>query len=441
MVFGADYAIILILMSRYDAIIVGAGVSGLAAAQRLLQAGRRVLVLEARDRIGGRAFTDNVTFRRPFDQGCHWLHSPDENPFTRIADEHGFAHAPVAVSGAIYVGGARLPESEGRAVEACRERTFDAIRAAGADLPVSAIIDWNDPAAAHVAHAFTAKMGIEPQQASSLDFARYRWVGEDRPVRDGLGALVHRHFAAIPVTLSARVRRIDWAGPWLRVESNAGVVEAPQVVITVSAGVLRAEAIAFAPGLPDWKLKAIEAIPMARALKVGLEFSREVFGIAGPAFMTAIPSAEPRVQKVDAMDFEIWPAGWNGVTCYFDGDLARRLEEARGRAAEEFALETLAGIFGTSVRKSLRTAARTGWNQDDLTHGTYSAPLPGRAAERAALGRPVDGRLHFAGEAVSIAYSGDMHGAYLSGLDAAEAILGGQRDSEMIGWGESPRPR
>jgi len=274
-----------------------------------------------------------------------------------------------------------------------------------------------------VAHAFTAKMGIEPEQASSLDLANYRWIGEDRPVRDGLGALVQRHFAGVPVVLGARARRVDLTGPVARVGFDSGVAEAPRVVLTVSTGVLRSEAIVFAPRLPDWKLRAIGSIPMARALKVGMEFSRDVFGIPGPAFMTAVPSAERVGRRFDAMDFEIWPAGWNGVTCYLDGNLARRLEESGGRAVEEFALETLVGIFGTSMRRSLLTAARTGWNQDDLTHGTYSAPLPGRAAERAELGRPVDGRLYFAGEAVSIPYSGDMHGAYLSGLDAADEIL------------------
>ena len=81
------------LMSTYDAIIVGAGVSGLAAARRLIEAGRRVLVLEGRDRIGGRAFTDAVTFSRPFDQGCHWLHTPERNPFVEIADRHGCVYA------------------------------------------------------------------------------------------------------------------------------------------------------------------------------------------------------------------------------------------------------------------------------------------------------------------------------------------------------------
>jgi len=432
-------------MSTYDVIIVGAGISGLAAARRLLEAGRRVLVLEGRDRIGGRAFTDTTTFTRPFDVGCHWLHSPDENPLARLAETHGVAVAREAAHGGIYTGGARLSSKDERAAVEFRDRTFAAIRRAGAggaeddagqgaaiagaDRPVSEIIDWSHPAAAYAAHCFTAKMGIEPQRASSRDFAVYRWIGEDRPVRDGFGALVHRHFAGVPVTLGARVRRIDLTASLPRVVSDTGAAEATHVLVTVSPGVLRSGAIAFAPRLPDWKLAAIEAIPMARALKVGLEFGRDVTGLAGPAFLTAmVGSARGAAAAAwpagrDAMDVEIWPTGWNGVTCYLDGDVARRLEEAGGRVAEEFALDALAGMFGTSIRAALRTSARTGWNQDDLTCGTYSAPLPGRAEARSALGRPLDGRVHFAGEAVSIPWSGDAHGAYQSGIDAAEAML------------------
>jgi len=419
-------------MTTYDAIIVGAGVSGLAAARRLLAAGRRVLVLEGRDRAGGRAFTDTTTFRRPWDHGCHWLHSPDENSFTRIADDHGFVYAPEAAPEGIYRDGAKLSPNDERAAVEFRERTFAAVRragglgtggagaacAGGVDRPVSEILDPAHPAAAYAAHAFTAKMGIEPRHASTRDFANYRWIGEDRPVRDGFGALVQRVFAGVPATLGARVRRIDTTGARARVESDAGIAEAHQVLVTVSTGVLRAEAIAFAPRLPDWKVRAIEALPMARALKVGLEFTRDVTGLEGPAFLTALTGSGG-----DAMDVEIWSPGWDGVTCYLDGDLALRLEEAPGRAVEEFALDTLAGLFGSSVREALRTGVRTGWNRDEFTHGTYSAPLPGHADARAALGRPLDGRIFFAGEAISLVWAGDAHGAYQSGLDAAEEML------------------
>jgi monoamine oxidase len=429
-----------ILMSLYDDIIIGAGAAGLAAARRLLEAGRRVLLLEGRDRIGGRAFTDTTTFSRPFDQGCHWLHSPGENPFTRLADAHGFVYARQAASAGIYVDGVRLPPDDERRMVQYREEVFAAIRAGAGgtgrpgdtsrgDRPVSGIIDWTRDVAAYAAHAFTAKTGVEPGHGSTLDFANYRWIDEDRPVRDGFGALVHRVFAEVPVTLRARVRRVDLSGRRVRVESEAGTAEAPHVLVTVSTGVLRSEAIAFTPRLPNWKLGAIEAIPMARALKVGLEFSRDVIGLGGPALLTTLSgcgggAAPGGARERESMDVEIWPAGWNGVTCYLDGDLAGRLEKAGGRAPEEFALDTLAGIFGSSIRGALRTSARTGWNQDDLTHGTYSAPLPGRADARTTLGRPIDDRVFFAGEAVSIPWSGDLHGACQSGLDAAEAMLG-----------------
>jgi len=408
-------------MSAYDIIVVGAGVAGLAAADRLLRAGKRVLVLEGRDRIGGRAFTDTTTFRRPFDHGCHWLHSPEENPFTRLADAHGFVYAREAAPAGIYVDGVRLAPDDERSAVDFRERTFAAIRRAGsdgADRPVSEFIDRDHPAAAYAARAFAAKMGIEPRHASALDFAHYHWIGEDRPVRDGFGALIHRCFAGVPVTLSARVRRIDWPGARARVVSDTGAAEAARVLLTVSTGVLREEAIAFTPRLPDWKLKAIEALPMARALKVGLEFERDVTGLQGPAFLTAMARGGR-----DAMDVEVWPPEWNGVTCYLDGDLALSLEEAGGRAVEEFAIDMLAGMFGPSVRDALRSSVRTGWNRDELTRGTYAAALPGRTDARAVLGRPLDGRLFFAGEAIHAAWAGDAHGAYQSGIDAADEML------------------
>jgi monoamine oxidase len=79
-------------MSHYDVAIIGAGAAGLAAGLSLQSAGRSFIVLEARDRIGGRAFTDATTLGLPFDCGAHWLHAASQNPFTTIADRLGFAY-------------------------------------------------------------------------------------------------------------------------------------------------------------------------------------------------------------------------------------------------------------------------------------------------------------------------------------------------------------
>jgi monoamine oxidase len=79
-------------MSHYDVAVIGAGAAGLAAGLTLQISGRSFIVLEARDRIGGRAWTDTATLGLPFDCGAHWLHAAAQNPFTRIADRLGFAY-------------------------------------------------------------------------------------------------------------------------------------------------------------------------------------------------------------------------------------------------------------------------------------------------------------------------------------------------------------
>ena len=78
--------------SHVDVVIVGAGAAGLAAARTARRLGLGCVVLEAMDRIGGRAFTSSEPFGEPWDLGCHWLHSADVNPFRLLADEYGFRY-------------------------------------------------------------------------------------------------------------------------------------------------------------------------------------------------------------------------------------------------------------------------------------------------------------------------------------------------------------
>ena len=104
--------------------------------------------------------------------------------------------------------------------------------------------------------------------------------------------------------------------------------------------------------------------------------------------------------------------------------MARRLEHEGGRAGERIALEALRSIFGSAVEASLVRARETRWETDPLTRGAYANALPGCAGARADLARAVGDRLFFAGEATAADCGGDAHGAYLSGLAAAEAILG-----------------
>jgi monoamine oxidase len=407
-------------MPADDAIIVGAGVAGLAAARRLLDAGRRVRVLEARDRRGGRAWTDQGALGVPFDLGCHWMHGAATNPFLPIAERERFTCPDDLPHLGYFQAGERLPPAR----EAALRARFEAVKAAartagreGRDLPVASCIDPADGETAWVAALFTSKFGVEPAGISTLELARYQWSPDDRPVLEGFGELLRRHFETVPVETSTPVTAIDWGRDPVRLTTPCGVVEGRAAIVTVSTGVLGAETIAFTPRLPDWKRDAIAALPMARAIKVGIRLGSPLHDRV-PALLHCIPrSGIP-------MDVELWPAATPGVTCYLDGPPAARLEREGETAAREVALEGLVEIFGSRVRADVAAVLSTSWGTDPLTRGTYSSARPGSGDGRTLLARPLEGRLYFAGEAATVEHTGDAHGACFSGLAAAEAILG-----------------
>ncbi|MGH9796808.1 MAG: flavin monoamine oxidase family protein [Candidatus Polarisedimenticolia bacterium] len=406
-------------MSVDDVIVVGAGVSGLAAARRLLDAGRSVRVLEARDRRGGRAWTDTAGLGVPFDLGCHWLHGAATNPFLQEAERLGFTCPADLPHLGYFQDGERLPP----AAEAALRTRFEALKTAarvvgreGRDLPVASCIEPAGWESVWVAALLTSKFGVEPAGISTLELARYRWSPDDRPVLEGFGELLRRHFEPVPVVTSAPVTAIDWGRDPVRVRTPHGVAEGRSVIVTVSTGVLGAETIAFSPRLPAWKRDAIAALPMASAVKVGIRLERAPDDRV-PALLHCI------ARSGLAMDVELWPAASPGATCYLDGQPALRLEREGEAAVREAALAGLVEIFGSRVRSEVIAVLSTTWGADPLTRGTYSSARPGSGDSRALLARPLEGRLYFAGEAATIEHTGDAHGACFSGLAAAGAIV------------------
>jgi monoamine oxidase len=408
-------------MSRCEVVIVGAGVAGLAAGKRLREAGREVRILEARDRIGGRAHTDAEPLSVPFDLGCHWIHAPQANPLARVAEEIGAACDRNVPHLGFYADGGRLDAKSEAAIREQFERFKAAARhagKAGRDAPASELIDSSLPEARYLRALFTAKHGVDPERFSTLELGEYTWPSEDWAVRDGYGALLAKIFSEVPVELDAPVEGVDWDGGEVVVRTPRGEIAAARALLTVSTGVLASGSIAFRPRLPEWKMRAIEALPMAHTLKVGVRFTKEVLGLPGPGAMTALSRSRP------PLDIEIWPTGWKGVTCYFDGPPALEIDRSKEGEAEDLAIEALVELEGTALRSRVAATLRTRWSSDPFSRGAFSSALPGLGVPRADLAKPLEGKLYFAGEATSIQFGGDAHGAYLSGFDAAEAILG-----------------
>lgn len=409
-----------------DIVIVGAGAAGLAAARRLRELKVSFVVLEARPRIGGRAFTDTGTLGAPVDLGGHWLHSPALNPLTPLAERYGIRVDRSPGPARLAIDGRLLSGAEADAAEAGVADGFARIAAARDDRDgaVSDLVPEGDPSSGLFEAAFLAKQGVAPAGCSSRDFARYVWEGDDWPVLDGLGALVARHARSVPVELSTPVTRIAWHGrEHVAVDTPRGTVEARAAIVTVPAGVLAGEALRFDPPLPGWKQQAIADLPMGSCNKLSLGLAGNPFGDASGPVLAAGSGADRSVE------FLLREDGRDVVTMMVNGPFGRDLAAAGAPAMIDYAASRLSALFGSDIRSALTGRhVLADWDHDPWSAGCYAVARPGAADARAALARPVEDRLFFAGEAVHDRYMGDVHGAHLSGEaaadDAARAISG-----------------
>ena len=399
-----------------DVAVVGAGAAGLAAAHRLRQRGIRALVLEARDRIGGRAHPVMTSAGVPVDLGCGWLHSADRNPWVPIARQLGFGideRLPGWGGRLVRMGFSEVEQADWfRAREAFYERLETA--AIGPDRPAVTLLEpgnrWNTLLNA----ISTWANGVELERLSLHDYSRYDSTDINWRVREGYGALVAGFGADAPVRLGTPVRRIDWSGRAMMLETEVGTVRAKAIILTVPPSVIVAEGIAFTPALPPKKLAAAHDLPLGVDNKLYFaldgdwpEIDRDwhVFGSA---------------ERTRTAAYQLKPLGQPLVEMFTGGELARDLEHAGEAAMAAFALDELAGVFGNRIRNHLRPLAASAWASDPYARGSYSYALPGHADDRAVWAEPVGERLFFAGEATSARDFSTTHGAYLTGLDAAE---------------------
>lgn len=403
-----------------DVVVIGAGAAGLAAGRRLMEAGREVIVLEAADRVGGRCVTDTETFPVPFDRGGSWLHAATANPLTPIARELGFTivedeHVPRLVS----VDGRLLSEQEVADYVAYNNAVFDALQAAGeAGWDVAASTLLPEGPYRHCTESVLSWVhSVDPEGISALDYSRFTKAEGEWLLREGLGSVIARHGAEVPVALSTPATEIDRAGTTPRVVTPAGAIEAKAVIVTVSTGVLAAGDIRFMPELPDRKLQAIIDLPCGVLNKTALLFDGGLAEAGADDRYSYFPS------EGQGMGIRINHLGSALSICFTGGSFGIGLEEAGPGAATDFALEGLAAAFGSSLRKRLVKSDETRWWTCPLTRGAYSGARPGRADARTALAEPLDGRLFFAGEATIPEWTATVAGAHLSGLRAAEEAL------------------
>jgi monoamine oxidase len=409
----------------WDLVVVGAGVAGLAAARTALEIGLTTVVLEAKDRIGGRAWTDTQSLGVPWERGANWLHNADSNFFTRYADAHGFAYeAMTAPARRLWAGGwaAADLKSARDEYEAQAFRAVQAAGAAGCDVAAAEVIPPHPRFRATFEPWFAALVGAEPARASSLDYARADGSGGNRRLERGFGTLVAHYGRGLPVRPATPVTTIRWGGREVGVATPHGSLRARSVIVTLSTSALAAGRIRFDPALPSARLEALAGVPTGAANKVALAFARHVFDRDAPFFLRFAD------ERFAPFVFEMRPFGRDLAIGHLGGRWARELEAAGPRATIDLAQEALVQAFGADVRRQLRAAATTAWCSDPDVMGGYSCALPGWAHLRRLLTEPLAERVYFAGEACSLDRYGTVHGAWATGVAAAHLLNGRRRN-------------
>ncbi len=406
---------------RLDVVVVGAGAAGIAAGRELRRRGLSVLILEGRDRLGGRAHTDPCGTSYPLDLGCEWLHSADRNVLAGIAVGHGFTldkseppwrkRSPQPGFGDAEQAAF---DAEQDAFYARLEDAADAVRRTGRDRTAAEFLDplarWNGFTDA----ISTYYNGAPLDRVSVLDFDRYTDTDVNWRVRGGYGAMIAALGAELPVRRGCRVTGVDLGGSGVRVETADGAVDATAAIVTASTGVLASGAIRFAPALDD-RMEAAHHLPLGVADKVFFAL-RDAEAFEADTRVVGAPG------RRDTGSYTLRSGGRALVEGYFGGDHARHLEADGLPAFVDAARAEITAALGRDIGASLTPVVATGWARDPLALGSYSHALPGHADARAALARPVDERLFFAGEATSTHFFSTAHGAYEEGTRAARAL-------------------
>lgn len=430
-------------METFDTVVIGAGVSGLTAARFLAQADHRVVVLEARDRIGGRTHTERAGGVST-DLGASWIHGIDGNPLTDVVKAFGMRMVEFTV-GSYQPDGRPIayygPTGERLNDEAVRKFADD-IREFTRQL--QAVIDASELGSTYLDAIDTTLAGLEWEvnRAQRLrEFLLHRseeqfgvWAGDldahgldDDTVEgdevvfpDGFDQLAANLATGLDVRLERVVTRVTWSRDGVTLSTHKGEFAGARAVVTVPIGVLKSGDLTFEPVLPKPIASAINGFEMNNFEKVVLRFSTKFWDEGVHAIRQQGEAGE-------------WWHSWYDLTAlhgvptlltFAAGPSAIETREWNHDRIVDSVLETLRGIYGNRV-ESPDGVQITDWQSDPYSRGSYAYMAPGsKVGDHDLMATPVDGVLHIAGEATWGEDSATVTAALRSGHRAAENILG-----------------
>lgn len=424
-----------------DVIVVGAGAAGLAAARALSNEDYDVIVLEARNRIGGRVWTDRTWADTALDMGASWIHGSRDNPLSSLVRQFKLKTAITDydnlwlydTSGSLVNDDAQdridtrlddLLDELDELRDDFDEEDRDDISLQQAVDSILARRDFSERARRELNYAINAT--IEHEYGTDIaNLSFYYWDdgeefdGGDLLLPNGFDQVMQGLAAGMDIRLEHVVEHIAYTRYNVTVTTNQGVLTAERVIVTVPLGVLQKGKITFSPPLPRKKQAAMHRLGMGMLNKVYLRFP-EVFWEREPDLLGYI--SERKGEWSEWLNMYKY-LGKPILLGFNAGVYGQQLEQLSDTQVVDGAMDVLRRIYGTSIPNP-EAWLISRWGTDSYAYGSYSYLRPHATPDDYdLLAAPVELTLFFAGEATSRDYAATVHGALLSGEYAAQLII------------------
>ena len=426
-----------------DAVVVGAGVAGLTAARLLTAAGWKVVVVEGRDRVGGRVWTDRSS-SQPLDRGASWIHGVNENPLWKAVHALGVRTVEFTV-GSYQAGGRPIayygPDHQRLSDDAVAEFVADV---GVVEERLSNTIAASAPGSSYsaVVEVTLNELGWEPDRAERVrEFLRHRteeqygaWIddldahgldddsvdGDEVVFPDGYDQLVQRIAEGLDIRFGHIVHQVDWSDRGVVVRTDNRDFAAAQGIVTVPVGVLRSDEFVIHPPLPKPVASALSGLEMNHFEKIFLRFPTKFWPDNVYAIRQQGPSGTWWHSWYDLTDLHGAPT----LLTFAAGPCAQAISGWPQERVLDSVLAALRRLFGDQVMEPTEWTI-TNWREDRFSRGSYAYMAVGSSREdHEVLATPVGGVLHIAGEATWMPDPATVTGAFESGRRAAQRIAG-----------------
>lgn len=409
-------------------IIVGAGISGLAAAKKLKEEGFNVTVLESQGKVGGRMRT-NRSLDVEFDEGASWIHGIDGNPITTLAQQAGMnTFETVDESRKSYdIGGVLRNATTYDNTENELYTILDSMMKSGnANQSFETVFNAKYPTKANdrlwkfLLSTYVTFDNGDLNKLSSLHYNEgEEFTGIEKISTNGYDTIPNYLANGLTIQLNQRVSKIDYSNAKIIVTHNGASSEADYVLVTVPLGVLKTNTIQFIPALPTAKQTAIQKVGMNCVNKFLLTWNKAFWDDVH--YISYTPEIRDKFNYF--VNVKKFHPSVNALMTFAYADYGRQTETMTDAHVINEIMLHLKDIYGNTIPNP-SNMLRTKWQTNENSYGAYSYTAVGTEMQHFDdLAEEVNNKIFFAGEHTEVDYFSTAHGAYLSGIREADKII------------------